>query len=160
MTRKGIVAGSVALGIMAVVAAWFVSCCGRPEVRIRSSGDQEGRLIVDLRPDRRVNAIYRIRFWMEGDGRDEYRWVLERNETPIRRIVYGELPRGIRQKHPAQDVPPKQLPDQGTVYMEVEYQWDSLIPPAPIGDSTIVKLQLTEEGGVKLRRARVGPQEI
>jgi len=145
MKRKEVVAGFALFGIITAAVALFV--LGDGKVAIRCSRDQEGRLIVDLKPNRRVNAFYTVSFWLEGD--DEYLWVLEEDQVPIRHIVYGDIPRGATQEHPAHDVPPKQLPNVGILYVGVDYQWDSTIPPAACISSSAVKLQLTEDGGVK-----------
>ena len=151
MRLKIVVACSALLVfIIAMAVALFWS----PKVTIRCSRDQEGRLIVDLKPNWRVNAILKVFFWQEGD--DEYLWVLRKGQVPmrtvqvpIRRIVYGELPHGATQKYPAHNVPPKQVPSGGILYVGVKYQWDSNIPPAAVTDTSAVKLQLTEDGGVK-----------
>ena len=147
MTSTKAVAGLALLGIMVMAVAWFVAGCGRPKVKILCSRDQRGRLVVDLKPNWRVNALYTVTFWLEGDG--TYRWVLAEGRVPVRRIVYGELPQGASQKHPRDGAPPKQVPNSGILYVGVKYQWDSTFPPAAASDTHAVRFQLTDDGGVK-----------
>ncbi len=148
MRRKNVALGLILLGIVAMGVAWFVVTCWPAKVKIRCSRDQEGRLVVELKPNWRVNALYEVDFWLEGDS--ESLWIIEEGEVPIRHIVYGELPPGATQKHPAHNVPPKPVPNSGILYVGVEYQWDSVLPPAAAKGSCAVKLQLTEDGGPKL----------
>ena len=147
MKHKKVAPGFALSGIVAMAVALFMVGCGDPKVRIRSSRDQEGRLIVDLKPGWRVNSIYDVSFRLEGD--DENLWSLMEC-WQVRRIVYGEIPVGASQRHPADNVPPKPLPSSGILHVGVLYQWDSAIPPAPVLSSCTVKLLLTEDGGVKI----------
>lgn len=135
------------LGIIAVVCSFLASGCGRPKVAIEASRDQEGRLIVDLRPDRRVIGISGIMFWAEGDN--EYLWILRSGQGPVpSHVVYGKLPPGVRQTHPAGDMLPRPIPDSGIIYVGVDYRWDSTLPPAAAISSSAMKFQLSKEGAV------------
>ena len=135
------------VGIIAVAVAWLARV---PTVGIRCSRDQQGRLIVDLDPDSQIRYIQRVTFHVEGDDGDEHWWVLSRkHQVPIRRIAYGVLPDGVRQEQPADNVPPKELPSSGMLYVDVQFQWDSKIPPAASSTSVTMRVQLAEDGGVK-----------
>ncbi len=152
MKRKKTVAGIVILVIIALIAMWSVLAFWPAEVEIRCSRDQEGRLIVDLKPNFRVNGLYWIDFWMESD--DEYLWALN-DKDEVRRIVYGEIPPEATQKHPTNGVSPKQLPNRGILYVRVKYQYD--IPPAAACvANSVIGVELTEDGGLR----RLGDAEL
>ena len=135
------------VGMLAVAVVWLARV---PSVGIRCSRDQQGRLIVDLDPDSQIRYIQRVTFHVEADDGDEHWWVLShKRQVAIRRIAYGVLPGGVRQEQPADNVPPKELPSSGILYVDVQFQWDSKIPPVASSTSVTMKVQLTENGGVK-----------
>ena len=133
--------------IVAVVLLYMFVFRDKPKVAIRCSRDQAGRLIVNIEPDRQVHHLYSVNFRMEGD--DEDMWKLRETLTPIRHVVYGEVPHEAIQSRPTHDVPPKPIPKSGILYVEVVSSWYRYIPPAYELFVRGVKLQLTEDGGVK-----------
>jgi len=141
--RRNIAMGSVLLGI--VVVGYLVSALWPAKVKIHCFRDQDGNLVVDLKPNWKVVGIASASFWLEGD--DEYLWEIKKeSEMPISRIVYGDIPPGATQQHPSHNVPPKALPNEGILYVGVDYRWDSTMPPAAMISSYSVKIELGDNG--------------
>ena len=147
MRRQKVVASGFALsGIVAMLATLLVSGCGG-SVGMNASRDEKGRLVVNLKPNWRVNSILDVAFWVEGDP--ESVWRFKQLSRPVRHIVYAEVPNGSRQTFPKDRVPPKPLPETTILCVSVTLQWDSILPPAAGTSSSTGKLLLTEDGGVE-----------
>ncbi len=147
MMRTTHIGWGLGIALLLACAAYILApVIVRPKVRITCARDEQGRLIFDLKPNWRVNGLYTVDFWLEGD--DERLWVLEEAQTPIRHIVYGETPHGATQKHPADDAPPAQIPNGSILCVGIDYQFDSTIPPAAcIGDS-VAKFRVSLDDSV------------
>jgi hypothetical protein len=149
MRHKKVAVGFVLLGIIAMAVGLLALLELGPKVNIQCSRDHQGRLIVDLEPNWQVIEICGARFWCEGD--DKFRWELKTHpgDPFSNHIVYGEIPGAFIQKYPADNVLPEQLPNVGVLYVAVDYIYDSYFPPESFSGGFAVKLQLTEDGGVK-----------
>jgi hypothetical protein len=138
--RRNIVMGAAVLfGV--VVVAYLVSALWPAKVTIHFLKDQDGDLVVDLKPNWKVRSLYEVGFRLRGD--DEYLWVIK-PAPDTRRIIYGELPDGTTQLHPLHSMQPRPIPDTGTLYVRVQYRYDSTFPPAASISRTVAELKLNE----------------
>ena len=142
---------SVMLGIATIAMGVFaMGCCMKPRVRIECSRDDDGRLLVNMKPSYRVNGLYNTVLWLHRD--DGFLWALEFAEPDSAsewRIVYGEVPSGSVQKYPARDGHPKNIPLDGVLYISVDYQYDTLFPPAACIGTSCSKFQFSKGHGIK-----------
>jgi hypothetical protein len=136
-----------ALGLAAYVAATVFI---RPTVDVTLSVDTAGRPTIVVAPGWRVDAIYSVRVWLDGDK--AILWGVKAQNYaayPLTRLVYGQVPEGAVQTFPSADVVPPAIPSGVIFYVEVHYLWDSAIPPAACGNTSTVKARLLEDGRIE-----------
>jgi len=153
MTRTTVLLCLIFVTAVALIVAWVIWEKSIPTVDILCARNADGRLVIDVKADWRVNALYSVRLWLEGD--EDYLWVVRENKVPVRHLSYGTVPPGATQMYPAPGLHPRPVPNRSVLYVGVKYQYDSAIPPACLYGTSAVKFQITDDGEVgRLGRAR------
>ena len=92
------VLGGLGLVVLAVVGYLALLSLTPAKVKITCHRDERGCLVVNVKPNWRVDNVASVLFWLPGD--DRYLWALGPGGAGLRRIVYGEVPGGTEQKYP------------------------------------------------------------
>ena len=139
------------LGVLGFAVVVLVGCvlCGLvpPRLRIKCYRDEAGRLLVDLKPNFRINGIFTAELWIPGD--DRYLWAVAEGDAELRRMVYGEVPAGAKQEYPRGGAPPRDIPAGSVFCVSVHYQYDTAIPPAACGGNESAKFQILKDGTIE-----------
>jgi hypothetical protein len=143
------VVGLAALGLVGFYMACYY---WPPKVKIRCRRDEAGRLLVDVKPNFRVNSISITLFWCPGDDRylwavNPYVWGVTPEDAEFRHIVYGVVPGGAKQMYPPGGASPKGIPAGSVFCVGVSYQYDRWISACSGAEDA--KFRLLADGTVE-----------
>lgn len=140
--------------IAALVGAWWITQgSGRITLRCARRGPNDP---IDCElVARGINYIEDIRFWADPSG--DMLWEIRIGCTRLDRFRYGELPScgssqlagwKVNQVTPAKGMP-RQIRQGERFVIEIEYQYDSMIPPAACVVSEYFSFEVLNDSSIR-----------
>jgi hypothetical protein len=135
------IVGAVVVGMVYAYIGFYV----HGDADVACSRDKDGRLLIDLRPNWRVNWVHDVMVWSEGGS--DFLWSISNvGPTGKRRIIYGVLPPGSVQVIPENGRPPDPITEDGVFYVKVTVGWDG---PFPVSNGVFAKFRAHRDGTIE-----------
>lgn len=143
MNRKTFIIGFLLLA--GLLIAYVAAACW--PARVTLTTHQSKPFEFRIQKNFRVDHIMNFAIWREGE--DNYLWFLDFGNSSVTSVSYGIRPQGVEQRYPHTDGTPSPLSRGDILFVIVNYQYDSAIPPAACAGSIIASFTVTEEGALE-----------